>query len=71
MSSGHYSSAEQPASLEEEARTTIEEAKMVLPGIQALFEFQLVAPLERETPSLTGGIQKEKVKNRELSFSDQ
>jgi hypothetical protein len=32
-----------PASLEEETRTVIEEARMVLPGIQAVFEFQLIA----------------------------
>lgn len=31
------------ASLEEETRTTIEEARMVLPGIQAVFGFQLIA----------------------------
>ena len=30
-------------SLEEEARQVVEEARMVLPGIQALFGFQLVA----------------------------
>jgi hypothetical protein len=34
---------ERPASLEEETKTTIEEARMVLPGIQALFGFQLIA----------------------------
>src|SRR5258705_13998154 len=33
---------EQPASLEEETRTVIEEARMVLPGIQAFFGFQLI-----------------------------
>jgi hypothetical protein len=32
-----------PASLEQETRTVIEEARMVLPGIQAVFGFQLVA----------------------------
>jgi hypothetical protein len=32
-----------PASLEEETRTVIEEARMVLPGIQAVFGFQLIA----------------------------
>jgi len=31
------------ASLEEEFRNTIEEARMVLPGLQALFGFQLIA----------------------------
>src|SRR5262245_4604883 len=34
---------ERPASLEEETRTTIEEARMIVPGIQALFGFQLIA----------------------------
>jgi hypothetical protein len=43
MSSEYRNSTERPASLEEETRTTIEEARMVLPGIQALFGFQLVA----------------------------
>jgi hypothetical protein len=38
-----YHSSERPASLEEETRMTIEEARMVLPGIQALFGFQLIA----------------------------
>jgi hypothetical protein len=32
-----------PAGLEEETRTVIEEARMVLPGIQAVFGFQLIA----------------------------
>src|SRR6201993_4410403 len=32
-----------PARLEEETRTVIEEARMVLPGIQAVFGFQLIA----------------------------
>ena len=31
------------ASLEEETRTVIEEARMVLPGIQAFFGFQIIA----------------------------
>ena len=43
MPTGYHSSAERPASLEEETKTTIEEARMVLPGIQALFGFQLIA----------------------------
>ena len=32
-----------PASLEQETRTVIEEARMVLPGIQSVFGFQLIA----------------------------
>jgi hypothetical protein len=43
MPTEYHSSTERPASLEEETRTTIEEARMVLPGIQALFGFQLIA----------------------------
>ena len=43
MPTEHHNSTERPASLEEETRTTIEEASMVLPGIQALFGFQLIA----------------------------
>ena len=43
MPTDYHSSTERPASLEEETRTTIEEARMVLPGIQALFGFQLIA----------------------------
>lgn len=43
MSSEYHTSTERSASLEEETRTTIEEARMVLPGIQALFGFQLIA----------------------------
>jgi hypothetical protein len=33
----------QVESLQEQARSTIEEARMVLPGIQAIFGFQLIA----------------------------
>jgi hypothetical protein len=43
MPTEYHSSTERPASLEEETRMTIEEARMVLPGIQALFGFQLIA----------------------------
>ena len=43
MSLEYHQSTERPAKLEEETRTTIEEARMVLPGIQALFGFQLIA----------------------------
>jgi Family of unknown function (DUF6328) len=41
---GEYHSTEaHPASLEQETRTVIEEARMILPGIQAVFGFQLIA----------------------------
>jgi hypothetical protein len=41
---GEYHSTEShPASLEQETRTIIEETRMVLPGIQAVFGFQLIA----------------------------
>ena len=40
---GEYQTTQShPASLEQETRTVIEEARMVLPGIQAVFGFQLV-----------------------------
>jgi L-asparagine transporter-like permease len=42
-----------PASLEEETRTVIEEARMVLPGIQALFGFQLIAVFNNRFQDLT------------------
>src|SRR5215471_14338102 len=37
----------QVESLKDQARTTHEEARMVLPGIQALFGFQLIAVFNR------------------------
>ena len=43
MSSEYHAARAHPASLEEETRITIEEARMVLPGIQAFFGFQLIA----------------------------
>jgi hypothetical protein len=43
ISSQYHSSTDQPATLEQETRNTIEEARMVLPGIQAIFGFQLIA----------------------------
>src|SRR5258707_11029344 len=43
MSGEYHVTKSRPASLEEETRTTIEEARMVLPGIQAVFGFQLIA----------------------------
>lgn len=39
-------------SLEQETKTVIEEARMVLPGIQALFGFQLMAVLNNDFNSL-------------------
>src|ERR1700716_3758681 len=43
MPSEYHTSSARLASLEEETRTVIEEARMVLPGIQAFFGFQLIA----------------------------
>jgi hypothetical protein len=43
MPQEYHSSKVRAATLEEETRTIIEEARMVLPGIQALFGFQLIA----------------------------
>ena len=43
MPSEYQNVTVRPASLEEEVRTVIEEARMVLPGIQAFFGFQLIA----------------------------
>ena len=42
-----------PATLEEETRTVIEEARMVLPGIQAFFGFQLIAVFNNRFQELT------------------
>jgi hypothetical protein len=51
---GEYHITEsRPASLEEETRTVIEEARMVLPGIQAVFGFQLIAVFNNGFHSLT------------------
>lgn len=54
MSSEYHSSTQRSESLEDETRTTIEEARMVLPGIQALFGFQLVAVFNGRFQDLTG-----------------
>jgi len=40
-----HDAAARPASLEEETRTVIEEARMVLPGIQAFLAFSLLLSL--------------------------
>src|ERR1700694_2515161 len=40
-------------SLDAEARYTIEEARMVLPGIQAIFGFQLIAVFNQRFHDLT------------------
>ena len=39
----YHATEAHPANLEHETKTVIEEARMVLPGIQALFGFQLMA----------------------------
>jgi hypothetical protein len=54
MPSECHTSSERPATLEEETKTAIEEARMVLPGIQALFGFQLVAVHNNRFHDLTG-----------------
>lgn len=54
MSSEYHTSTQRPASLEEETRTTIEEARIVLPGIQALFGFQLIAVFNSRFQDFTG-----------------
>jgi uncharacterized membrane protein len=43
--------------LEHRAQQTIEEARMVLPGIQALFGFQLVAVFNQRFPQIPAGQQ--------------
>jgi hypothetical protein len=43
MSEEYHKARSHSVTLEEETRTVIEEARMVLPGIQALFGFQLIA----------------------------
>jgi len=53
MPSEYHTSNARPASLEEETRTTIEEARMVLPGIQAFFGFQLIAVFNNRFQDLT------------------
>src|SRR5882724_8410748 len=53
MPSEYHTSSARPASLEEETRTTIEEARMVLPGIQAFFGFQLIAVFNNRFQDLT------------------
>jgi Family of unknown function (DUF6328) len=49
--------AEQRESLADEMRAILEEARMVLPGIQALFDFQLVAVSNGRFEELTTGLQ--------------
>jgi hypothetical protein len=53
MPSEYHTARARPASLEEETRITIEEARMVLPGIQAFFGFQLVAIFNNRFQNLT------------------
>jgi hypothetical protein len=53
MPSEYQQATTRPASLEEETKTVIEEARMVLPGIQAFFGFQLVAVFNNRFQKLT------------------
>ena len=53
MPSEYQHARARPASLEEETRTVIEEARMVLPGIQAFFGFQLIAVFNNRFQDLT------------------
>ena len=53
MPSEYQNATARPASLEEETRTVIEEARMVLPGIQAFFGFQLIAVFNTGFQELT------------------
>ena len=53
MPSEYQNATVRPASLEEEIRTVIEEARMVLPGIQAFFGFQLIAVFNNRFQELT------------------
>jgi Family of unknown function (DUF6328) len=53
MPSEYQNATARPASLEEETRTVIEEARMVLPGIQAFFGFQLIAVFNNRFQELT------------------
>ena len=48
---------EQKESLVEETRTILEEARMVLPGIQALFGFQLIAVFNARFDELSAALQ--------------
>ena len=53
MPSEYHNATARPASLEEETRTVIEEARMVVPGIQAFFGFQLIAVFSNRFQGLT------------------
>ncbi len=53
MPSEYHQATARPASLEEETRNVIEEARMVLPGIQAFFGFQLIAVFNNRFQDLT------------------
>src|SRR5262245_48571408 len=46
-----------PHTLDQEAKNLLEEARMVLPGIQALFGFQLIAVFNQRFTDLTAGEQ--------------
>jgi hypothetical protein len=53
MTSEDHDADARPATLEEETKTVIEEARMVLPGIQAIFGFQLIAVFNSRFQDLT------------------
>ena len=53
MPSEYQHATARPASLEEETRTVIGEARMVLPGIQAFFGFHLIAVFNNRFQDLT------------------
>jgi Family of unknown function (DUF6328) len=58
MSEEYHRSRSHSATLEEETRTIIEETRMVLPGIQALFGFQLIAVFNDGFHNLVPGEQR-------------
>ena len=53
MSGEYHKTEAHPASLENETKTVIEESRMVLPGIQAVFGFQLIAVFNNGFEQLT------------------
>jgi hypothetical protein len=57
MSGEYHKTESHPASLEQETQTVIEEARMVLPGIQAVFGFQLMAVFNNGFSQLKPGEQ--------------
>jgi hypothetical protein len=53
MSGEYHKTEAHPASLENETKTVIEESRMVLPGIQSVFGFQLIAVFNNGFEQLT------------------